>query len=801
MKLSTAITIAAMLCTAGAVSAAQHRLSGRTVDSDGAAIGYATIVAMQSERQAAGTAADSGGHFSMRLADGDYTLLVRFVGFDERIMQVRVAGSDLDVGEIVLTPKTQSVGEVVVTADRIRRQGDRFVMEVGAADTGKDAAEVVAQAPGVWLSDDGLSINGAAAAQLYVDGRRVRLSGEELTAYLRRMRSEDIARIEVVPTAAADLPADAAGGIVAITRRRRRDGGVSGSASYTALLSAMLTSHRPAAAIDAGIGHWTLTAAASASATPRMKVQTEELRTLPSADTPYYVSQSDSPQSDNEYTARIGAFADIGGRHSLGLEAEYASTRHTAPSLIETSTDSDMLPASVTGQYDCLSTGDMLSAAANYALQLDTLGSALRIIADYTLRRSDSDNLYAASTTTEMQIRDTLYNNTAHTRYDILSADASIEKCLRHGMRLKTGVRYTRTLLDERSQWSGLADESWLPHRAYDVDNDYDEDIAAVYAAISGSAGRLSMSAGVRGEYTSTRKRGAFDRRYFDLFPNVGMTLGFDNARRWILAVNYSRNIERPTFSRLDPTRIQLSEYSYMQGNPDLRPTYIHRINATLIYRYRFTLTVGGNLHRDLIRELCIIPEENHSTSCIMPVNHYSENHWFAAVTLPLRIGRIINLTVNAVAVNQRIRTLETSAAASHNLLFANATLQLTLPTDFRIEASWSGHTRLYSGNSEVAAFDEWNLSIRKQMFRQRLTLHAGIYNIFDRRVGYATHPTAYDGSSTIRSGFAARRVSIGISYSFTSGKSVDTRRVKRSDEETLRRLGGKNDGTTIKNQ
>lgn len=147
------------------------------------------------------------------------------------------------------------------------------------------------------------------------------------------------------------------------------------------------------------------------------------------------------------------------------------------------------------------------------------------------------------------------------------------------------------------------------------------------------------------------------------------------------------------------------------------------------------------------------------------------------------------------------LTVLTASAAASHNLLFANATLQLSMPADFRIEASWSGHTRLYSGNSEVAAFDEWNLSIRKQMFRQRLTLHAGIYNIFDRRVGYATHPTAYDGSNTIRSGFAARRVSIGISYSFASGKSVANRRAKHSDEETLRRLGGKNDGTTIKNQ
>ena len=44
-----------------------------------------------------------------------------------------------------------------------------------------------------------------------------------------------------------------------------------------------------------------------------------------------------------------------------------------------------------------------------------------------------------------------------------------------------------------------------------------------------------------------------------------------------MLIGQYGRYIERPTFSALNPNRIQTSEYSYLIGNPMLRPTYINK--------------------------------------------------------------------------------------------------------------------------------------------------------------------------------------------------------------------------------
>ena len=59
----------------------------------------------------------------------------------------------------------------------------------------------------MWLSDGTISINGAQGAKVFVDDREIRLTGEELLAYLRSLKSEDIKRIEVIPIAGVEYEA------------------------------------------------------------------------------------------------------------------------------------------------------------------------------------------------------------------------------------------------------------------------------------------------------------------------------------------------------------------------------------------------------------------------------------------------------------------------------------------------------------------------------------------------------------------------------------------------------------------
>ena len=148
---------------------------------------------------------------------GRYTLVLRHVAYRPFEQEVCVAAADTDLGDLPLAPL--GISEVTVTAETVTRQADRFVVSIGntPALAGQDGTELLARAPGVWLGDNGISINGAGGTKVYVDGRELKGSAEETTTYLRSLTAADIARIEVMPLAGTEFAADTRGGAILIT--------------------------------------------------------------------------------------------------------------------------------------------------------------------------------------------------------------------------------------------------------------------------------------------------------------------------------------------------------------------------------------------------------------------------------------------------------------------------------------------------------------------------------------------------------------------------------------------------------
>lgn len=172
-----------------------QKISGQTVykahvsDAEGNAVEYATAVLLSGEKQVGGAVANSDGDFSMEAEAGKYRLVVQCLGYEplrkELILPIKRRDS------LILDLSNHVLREVVVRAKNIERKADRFIMSVMPS-AGKDGTELLSQAPGVWLSDGTISINGAQGAKVFVDDREIRLTGEELLAYLRSLKSEDI---------------------------------------------------------------------------------------------------------------------------------------------------------------------------------------------------------------------------------------------------------------------------------------------------------------------------------------------------------------------------------------------------------------------------------------------------------------------------------------------------------------------------------------------------------------------------------------------------------------------------------
>ncbi|MBQ5395933.1 MAG: carboxypeptidase-like regulatory domain-containing protein, partial [Alistipes sp.] len=171
-QLSTTILLAALLFAAPAAEAAtvntasdnyavaamksrqQEALRGRVIDTKGQPVGYATIVALVGDEQVGGTTSDEQGNFSLTLPEGEYKLVIDFVGY-KSVERTISMPEQAQLGDITLEEATTAIDEVVVKAQMIRREADRFVVDVANSDAaiGKDGTELLRQSPGVWVKD------------------------------------------------------------------------------------------------------------------------------------------------------------------------------------------------------------------------------------------------------------------------------------------------------------------------------------------------------------------------------------------------------------------------------------------------------------------------------------------------------------------------------------------------------------------------------------------------------------------------------------------------------------------------
>ena len=368
-KLILLILLLAM-AAANATAARMYPAGGRVVDEQGQAVEYATVVLLRCGEQVAGMATDDAGRFELKVPTGEYTLSIQYLGFDPVLRQVRVE-ADNDLGDIVLKSSSTQIEGVVVKAQLIRREADRFIVDVANAPAaiGKDGIELLERAPGVWVDDEKISINGKSGSKVYVNDRELRMEPAQLLTYLRSLRADDIQKIEVVPTTGADYDADSSGGIIRITLRKRRENGVEGSLSADSRLGRWVRSVNPRARVSYHSGRLDLYGLAW------FNLETDEFE---SDENTRYTSGSNSLEAhsekferDRNFGASFGSVYEINSRQSVGAEFEYWRNREKGPNDSYTDFTAAEGVIRTDSRYDNFTARNNYSLTFNYIRKID----------------------------------------------------------------------------------------------------------------------------------------------------------------------------------------------------------------------------------------------------------------------------------------------------------------------------------------------------------------------------------------------------------------------------------------------
>ena len=759
-------------------------LKGRVINSKGEPIGYATVVAMAGESQAAGTTTDEKGLFVMTLAAGEYRLVVDFVGYKSIDRTIKVAGVT-DLGTLTMQEASTEIGEGVVKAQMIRREADRFVVDVANSDSaiGKDGEELLRQSPGVWIQDDNISVNGASGTKLYVNEREMKLSGADPLNYIRSLKAEDIAKIEIVPQTGADHDANSSGGAIKITLRRRLENGVMGTVGIYSGLGKYGHDPYPYARINANVGKFTLSGAVTYYNSKHVFLADEQTDYLSSSSR--MTSSTDDEMKSNEFATNFSVVYQANPKHSIGIDYSWLNDNQTDYNVSSTRFEE---PAGVrlsNSVFDGVTKRKTHYATFNYIFKTDSLGSLFKVLADYHSR--DGLDTHANSTTINAGGGDidSLYNDRTKTFFRVATASVARERVFSQEWQLKYGAKYTYNEINSAAQYRYLLGQEWVPSVVSDHDISYTENISAAYAIASFRKGRWSAVMGLRGEYTKALGKGSdVSQEYFSLFPNANLSYALDKEGKHSLVAQYSRTISRPSFWNLTPTRTQISDYTYQTGNALLDPSYNNRISLTGVVAYKYSITLAAAIQTDAIQQMVVADENDPRMLNLTYVNLPKLNNYTASLYLPFAVTKWWDWNINLTGIIAE-QQLTLGAPIEFNK-YAQVTSNMTfkLPKQFFIDLGYWGMTRVKVSNAIVNPNHNLSVSLKKRV-KDSWTFVCEAVNVIAPKQDLDFVQDDFT-RNIITDGYGSRfRIRLGATWSFKSGKAFNTKQVEKASDES----------------
>lgn len=791
MKQFFACLLATAFIAAEALAAKQSPVTGTVEDEKGEPVAYATVVAMKENVQIAGTTTDEKGAFRLNVTDGEYDIIIEFLGYEPINRHVSINGVS-NLGIFSMKSSSVKIEGVEVKAQIIRREADRFVVDVAnmPSSIGKDGVELLEASPGVFVNDDKISIYGKSGAKVYVNDRELKYSDEQLLNYLRNLKNDDVQKIEIIPQSGADYDADSAGGIIKITLKRKRDNGLMGTVSFNTRQGDLQHSYNPSLNLNYNSGKWNINASGWYS-NNAMKFQSDE-------NTQYSVNsnrlQAETTQRANGqwYGGRFGAIYDINDRHSIGAEIEYYGSQ------FGTDTESGTLfenadPAYISNndsRYNSSNPSNSVTATLNYIVKLDTLGSRFKLLADYTLSKSNTHNDYLTKRSLTYDygsgpviLPDSVYRDRSGTDYNVTTVDLSYEKVFSPKIILRTGGKYTNNIMASNAFYEQQDNDTgiWNPRDdGYNYDINYVEHIGALYAIADAKLGRWGLSAGLRGEYTHTSGRHNVARQsYFSLFPNANVSFAMKKDGSYSMVLQYARKIRRPSFWALNPERQQISDYTYQIGNPNLDPQFSNDISMTFVMKYKYSLTLGAQFQKDEIQQIARIDEDNPNISYLTTENLDRTSLYYASLSLPFQFTKWWSMNINGTAMYYGTRIAKNSPQQYHFMWYANATTTFTLPKQFYIDLSCYGSSNMYVSNISVKGTVSLNASLKKRFFEDRLTLSAGVRNIIPQKMRFTFNGDEFTRTVSSRQAWGQPMFTFSASYTFNKGKKFQQRSIE----------------------
>jgi iron complex outermembrane receptor protein len=750
---SKAVFAAFFLLLANSLFSQKISVRGAVANGQGEPIDGATVSLLRSADSSFVKAELSGadGRFEfLEIKNGAFRVAVSMLGFEKNIgpeFQITGDGQPTVLPKIVLSESSGALGEVVVAAQKpfIERRLDRLVVNVenSIVSAGATALEVLERAPSVFVNQDNIIVlKGKSGVIVYFDGKPTPLSGEDLIQFLKSTPSANIEKIELITNPSAKYDAAGNAGIIDIKFKKDKKMGFNGSATlsdgqgfYNKFNAGTNANYRSK--------KWNIFGSYSFSKPDNLtrffinrKFFNPGDRSVESV----FEQNSFSKQPFSSHSARGGADYFLSKKTVVGFMASVNRSDSERFGLTD-SKISDPLGQTLYTTKTVNSVNLKNNSAfvnANFKHDFDGKGTELTLDLDFGKYGSKSLQDFASENFDPLGApRSAFVLTTNQTgNIEVKSAKADFSKPLKNDFKIEAGAKTSFVKTDNDIQFFNVivGENIFDPTRSNHFV--YHENVNAGYFNFAGKYQKTEFQAGLRVEHTVTNGRQlatgeTFSRNYANWFPSLAASHQF--SEKYTLGLTFSRRLERPTYRQLNPFRVFVDSYTFVVGDPELRPVFTNSVEVSQTFLGRYVAEISFAKTRDAITDIF---EQDDATriSNQIPANLRDLTYAYLSLTAPFSVSKNLHSNFSGSATwNKYVSPLQGGTLVNENT-FYEARLQNTYTfgeSGWSAELNGSYQSQMVWGLFTIRELGQVTAGIQKTSKNKRTTLRLNVSDIF----------------------------------------------------------------------
>ncbi|MGH1519076.1 TonB-dependent receptor domain-containing protein [Chryseobacterium sp. JK1] len=715
-----------------------------------------------------------------------FLVLFGFLGKAQEVSRKKVPDS-----VVQSQPSTTDISEVIIRSAprKVKLNEGNLVMPVsGNKDfkTSVNLLDVLRKAPGVSIDqEDGIFIGGRITPAIFIDGKAVVMSSQELQIYLRSLSPEIVESIEINTNPSSKYDAEFKG-IIDIRLKKNISLGWKGSYSGNMYVNKFnyrentlnLSYNTNNVTYNVQIGY------NEGISTYRYSA----LQKLASTD----MMRTNAYQKDDAkvYAILTGADFRLNDKNRLGINLRHNfrdNMRSRDGSLFTTDKTETQTVLNTISENPSNYRQDNLGITTDYSYQdkefkLSFLGNYLSVQnkqKDDFINRNRSSTDILSYWKSDLFNKITIYTTQIDASQKIGNAD------------IEAGVKYSFSDTHNNIRYDTLSVENIFvfdPSRSNIFS--YREKIWAGYLAYRQKFDKLQINAGLRFENTNSISDAVtidstVTRNYLRWLPSLSLSYTFNPSSE--LSVSYSKRTTRPVFSQLNPFRFYFSPLNYWIGNPYLQPSFTSQIKASFRYKNWITSFTVGKEKDVMTRYPLYNPETN--VLEYLGTNLPYRNFAILETSLPIKLTNWWNITAQLSGYyNYEFRPYldEVFALNIYNYeIRLNQVFSFSKGYTVNLFFNYESKT----GNSLYIIKPRYNVdvSVQKSWFDNKLNTKIGYTNLldsYDQRLEFR-HKQIMDNRFT--HWWDSSRLFVSLSYNFGTSK-YQVKEIQKTEEENRTR-------------